>query len=63
MKTNQKHIDDEIIQDDENPEWTTEEFKKAISFYELPESLKKTLKGIQGTFKSKKSQILDKATP
>ena len=31
--------------DPENPEWTEEDFKKAISFNELPENLKKTLRG------------------
>ncbi len=31
--------------DQENPEWTEADFKKAISFNELPENLKKTLRG------------------
>ena len=33
--------------DEENPEWTKEDFKRSLRFHELPESLQKTLSAIQ----------------
>ena len=33
--------------DDENPEWTDEDFKKAVAFSALPESLQATLLGLK----------------
>lgn len=34
--------------DDENPEWTEESFKSAVSFSELPKSLQKKLQAAKG---------------
>lgn len=33
--------------DDDNPEWTAEDFKRAVPFSALPESLQNTLRGLQ----------------
>lgn len=54
MKLNRKeqYIDEEI-DDEDNPEWTAEDFKNAISFSELPEDLQIILNGI-GNNKPKK---------
>ncbi|MEI7841121.1 MAG: BrnA antitoxin family protein [Methylococcaceae bacterium] len=35
--------------DDENPEWTEEDFKRAVTFSELPTSLQVTLKRLKKT--------------
>ena len=43
--------------DEENPEWTAEDFKNAISFSELPQDLQRVLKGIQNSQKPKKQKI------
>jgi uncharacterized protein (DUF4415 family) len=34
--------------DDDNPEWTEEDFKNAVPFSALPESLQTTLRGLKG---------------
>lgn len=34
--------------DDDNPEWTEEDFKKTVPFSALPESLQTTLRGLKG---------------
>lgn len=34
--------------DNDNPEWTEEDFKNAVPFSSLPESLQTTLRGIKG---------------
>jgi len=34
--------------DDDNPEWTEEDFKSAVPFSALPESLQTTLRGLKG---------------
>ena len=34
--------------DDDNPEWTVEDFKNALPFSALPESLQTTLRGLKG---------------
>jgi uncharacterized protein (DUF4415 family) len=34
--------------DDDNPEWTEEDFKRAIPFSALPESLQRTLLNLKG---------------
>jgi uncharacterized protein (DUF4415 family) len=39
-----KRPDPELI-DDENPEWTEEDFKRAVPFSALPESLQTKLRG------------------
>lgn len=59
MKSNQKYYIDEKIIDDDNPEWTKEDFKKSVSFSALPEDLQIILKGIQRqqTPKNNKTKI------
>lgn len=56
-KNQQKQYIDEVINDGDNPEWTAEDFKKAVSFSALPEDLQIILKGIQKPTKSTKHQI------
>jgi len=34
--------------DDDNPEWAEEDFKNAVPFSALPESLQTTLRGLKG---------------
>ena len=34
--------------DDDNPEWTTEDFNSAVPFSALPESLQTTLRSLKG---------------
>lgn len=55
MKINPEHYIDE-----DNPEWTEENFKNALSFSELPEDLQIILNGIQNQkiTKSTKTQNL-----
>ena len=54
-KNQQKQYIDEIITDEDNPEWTAEDFKNALSFSELPNDLQLILKGIQNTKPMKKT--------
>ena len=57
MKKNQlKQYTDEIITDEDNPEWTAEDFKNAITFSELPDDLQLILKGIQNKKPMKKTK-------
>ena len=42
MKANSELIDDD------NPEWTAEDFNNAVPFYALPESLQTTLRSLKG---------------
>lgn len=66
MKKNQKEqYTDEEITDEDNPEWTTEDFKKAIPFSALPNDLQRILKNIQHQKSTKitERQISDIATP
>ena len=42
MKANPELIDDD------NPEWTTEDFNNAVPFSALPESLQTTLRSLKG---------------
>ncbi|MDA8093397.1 MAG: BrnA antitoxin family protein [Betaproteobacteria bacterium] len=46
-----KRPNPELI-DDENPEWTEEDFKHAKAFSTLPESLQTTLRGMRGPQKA-----------
>jgi len=59
MKSNQKYYTDEKIVDEDNPEWTEEDFKKSVLFSALPEDLQIILKGIQRqqTPKNNKNKI------
>ena len=41
-----KRPDPEML-DDDNPEWTEEDFKRAVPFSVLPEDLQAVLRGIQ----------------
>lgn len=41
-----KRTDPEML-DDDNPEWTEEDFKRAVPFSALPEDLQAVLRGIQ----------------
>lgn len=47
MKTNPE------LTDNDNPEWTDEDFKKAVPFSALPDSLQTKLRGIKGRGKQK----------
>ena len=43
----QKRPNPELI-DEENPEWTEEDFARAVPFSALPEELRKTLSSLRG---------------
>jgi len=43
--------------DDENPEWTEEDFKKAAPFSALPASLQMKLKGLQKPIKKESATV------
>jgi hypothetical protein len=40
------NVNPELI-DDDNPEWTAEDFKNAVPFSALPESLQATLRNLK----------------
>jgi len=46
-----RRVNPEMI-DDDNPEWTDEDFKRAKKFSELPKSLQTTLRNVRGPQKS-----------
>lgn len=60
-KNQQKQYIDEEITDEDNPEWTAEDFRKAVPFSALPKDLQIILKGIQNQkpTKSTKNKISD----
>lgn len=41
------------LPDDDNPEWTAEDFKNAVPFSALPESLQTTLRSLKGRGKQR----------
>ena len=46
-----RRVNPEMV-DDDNPEWTDEDFKRAKKFSELPKSLQQTLRNVRGPQKS-----------
>lgn len=56
----QRHPNPELI-DDDNPEWTADDFQKAVAFSELPESLQMKLRAI-GRGRPKAAVIKERIT-